>query len=122
MDQFPLPSHSSHAPTSIWVCTIVDPNPDAYCGCSLQEGWDTPQASRSLGVRGGRGYAVQASATSQAELQPQLASRETYAEFTQLQKLLQQYQRNLGAVGKAATVFTEQVSFLRSHLDGVFVP
>ena len=36
-------------------------------------------------------------------------SPEAYAEFTQLQRLLQQYQQNLGAVGKAVTAFTKNL-------------
>ena len=34
---------------------------------------------------------------------------EGYAEFTELQKLLQQYKRNLGAVGKAVSALKEQL-------------
>lgn len=36
-------------------------------------------------------------------------STEAYAEFTQLQHLLQQYHQNLGAVGKAVTAFTQNL-------------
>lgn len=47
------------------------------------------------------------SSTSQKQLSGK--SQEAYAEFTQLQRLLQQYHQNLGAVGKAVTAFTQHL-------------
>jgi hypothetical protein len=66
-----------------------------------------------------RTYLVQASVSPETS---RLAATETYAEFTQLQKLLQQYQRSLGAVGKAATVFTEQVWFRKNASGRQYLP
>jgi len=87
----------------------------------LQERLHTNQEKNSAGGggRAGRTYLVQASVSHGP---PRITSTETYAEFTQLQKLLQQYQRSLGAVGKAATAFTEQVWFRKNASGRQYLP